>query len=138
MGSNQIANKLEHLPRDTGMFYLPNIICFLVQNCMLEPELWPFQNPHDLPCTAYIPLRMKKIRLHSSSPVSNCKQSQPLLKSVPSANENQVPKPIHYKKKDKQARFICVSRHNFDLPRERSPQITKMKYNLIRGNTYHF
>ena len=35
MGSNQIANKLEHLPRDTGMFCLPKIICFLVQNCML-------------------------------------------------------------------------------------------------------
>lgn len=80
----------------------------------------------------------KKIRLRSSSPVSNCKQSQPLLKSVPSANENQVPKPIHYKKKDEQERFICVSRHNFDLPRERSPQITKMKYNLTRRNTYHF
>ena len=137
MGSNLIPNKLEHLPRDTGMFCLPNIICFLVQNCMLEPELWPFQNPHDLPCTAYNPLRMKKIHLCSSSPVSNCKQSQPLLKSVPSANENQVPKPIHYKKKDEQERFICVSRHNFDLPRERSPQITKMKYNLTRGNTYH-
>lgn len=104
---------------------------------MLEPELWPFQNPHDLPCMAYIPLRMKKICLRSSSPVSNCKQSQPLLKSVPLANENQVPKPIHYKK-DKQARFIYVSHHNFDLPRERSPQITKMKYNLTRGKTYHF
>ena len=73
---------------------------------------------------------MKKIRLRSSSPVSNYKQSQPLLKSVPSANENQAPKHSNNNKKDEQVRFVCFSRHNLDLPRERSPQITKMKYNL--------
>ena len=31
-----------------------------------------------------------------------------------------------------------ISHSDLDLPRERSPQITKMRYNFTRGNTYHF
>ena len=75
-----------------------------------------------------------------SSPVSNCKQSQPLLKSVPSSNKNEVHKHSNEKKTEEQrgssASHVTLLIH---LRTDRTCCLQIRKYNLTRGNNYrHF
>ena len=81
--------------------------------------------------------------LRFSSPVSNCKQSQPLLKSVPSSNKNEVHRDtvMRRRRESNEVRlpftphfwFICVRTVRALL------KLRKVKYNLTRGNNYrHF
>ena len=78
--------------------------------------------------------------LRFSSPVSNCKQSQPLLKSVPSSDKNEVHKRNNEKKteeqRDSSASHAILLIH---LRMDRTCSLQILKYNLTRGNNYrHF
>ena len=72
-----------------------------------------------------------------SSPVSNCNQSQPLLKSVASSNKNEVHKHSNEKKTEEKrgssASHVTLLIH---LRTDRTCCLQIRKYNLTRGNNY--
>ena len=72
-----------------------------------------------------------------SSPVSNCKQSQPLLKSVASSNKNEVHKHSNEKKtEEKRGSSASHATLFIHLRTDRTCCLQIRKYNLTRGNNY--
>ena len=71
-----------------------------------------------------------------SSPVSNCKQSQPLLKSVASSNKNVHKHSNEKKTEEKRGSSASHATLLIHLRTDRTCCLQIRKYNLTRGNNY--
>ena len=83
---------------------------------MLETEQWPFKSPSDFLFMKFPPY-LKAALLCSSLVASDCKQSQPLLKSTPPSDESQPHIYSHgnENEKDVHSTISSVSRHIIQL-----------------------